>query len=139
VKSTDFFVNLNVTNTSNLKRFLHYFLAFVWIANGLFCKVLNFVPRHQEIVAKILGNEYSFILVKIIGGLEIIMAIWILSKIKSRFCTIFQMLIVATMNIMEFILAPELLLFGKINILIATLFIGVLYYYEFVLNKKSIF
>jgi hypothetical protein len=121
-----------------LKSFLNYFIAFVWIANGLFCKILNFVPRHQEIVAKILGNEYSFILIKIIGGLEILMAIWILSRIKSIFCTIFQMLIVASMNIMEFVLAPELLLFGKINILIATLFIGVLYCYEFVLNKKSI-
>jgi DoxX-like family len=121
-----------------LKSFLNYFIAFVWIANGLFCKILNFVPRHQEIVAKILGNEYSFILIKIIGGLEILMAIWILSRIKSIFCSIFQMLIVASMNIMEFVLAPELLLFGKINILIATLFIGVLYCYEFVLNKKPI-
>lgn len=133
-----FFINLNINNSLHLKSFLHYFIAFVWIANGLFCKILNLVPRHQEIVGKIFGNEYSFILIKIIGGLEILMAIWILSKIKSRFCTIFQILIVATMNIMEFILAPELLLFGKINILIAIFFIGILYYHEFVLNKKII-
>ncbi len=119
-----------------MKSFLLYFIAFVWIANGLFCKILNFVPRHREIVAKILGNEHSFLFIKIIGSLEILMAIWILSKFKSRFCTIFQMLIVATMNIMEFVLAPELLLFGKINILIATVFIGVLYYNEFILTKK---
>jgi DoxX-like family len=121
-----------------LKTFLLYFIVFVWIANGLFCKVLNFVPRHQEIVGKIIGNEYSFVLIKIIGSLEILMAIWILSKYKSRFCTIFQILIVTTMNIMEFVLAPELLLFGKINILIAGLFIAILYYNEFVLNKKTI-
>ena len=120
-----------------MKSFLHYFIAFVWIANGLLCKVLNFVPRHQEIAAKILGKEYSFELIKIIGVSEIVMAIWILSKFKSRFCAILQMLIVATMNIMEFILAPELLLFGQINILIAIVFIGVLYYHEFVLNKKT--
>jgi DoxX-like family len=120
-----------------LKFFIHYFIILVWIANGLFCKVLNFVPRHQEIVGKILGNEYSFILIKIIGCLEILMAIWILSKYKSRFCSIFQILIVATMNILEYILAPELLLFGKINIIIAGLFCALLYYYEFVLNKKT--
>lgn len=120
-----------------MKSFLNYFIAFVWIANGLFCKVLNFVPRHQEIIGKILGNENSLLFIKIIGGLEIAMAIWILSKIKTRFCTIFQILIVATMNILEFLLAPELLLFGKINFLIAILFIGILYCHEFVLNKNT--
>ncbi len=34
---------------------LNYLIAAVWIANGLFCKVLNLVPRHQEIVARIIG------------------------------------------------------------------------------------
>ncbi len=121
-----------------MKTFLHYFIVAVWIINGLFCKILNFVPRHQEIVGKILGNEYSFVLIKIIGGLEIVMAIWILSKYNSSLNTFFQIIIVGTMNIIEFVLAPELLLFGKINSLIAICFMLLLYYNEFVLNKTSI-
>lgn len=124
---------------NNLKTYLNYLIALVWIINGLFCKVLNFVPRHQEIVGKILGNEYSFVLIKIIGFLEIAMAFWVLSKFKSRICTIVQIIIVATMNLLEFILAPELLLFGKINSIIATLFICVLYVNDFILKEtKSI-
>lgn len=133
-----FFVNLNINNISILKSSIHYFIAFVWIVNGLFCKVLNFVPRHQDIAGKILGNEYSLLLIKIIGSLEILLAIWILSRYKAKFCTIFQILVIATMNVLEFILAPKLLLFGKINILIAALFIAILYYIEFVLNKKPV-
>jgi hypothetical protein len=106
----------------------------VWVANGLFCKVLHLVPRHQQIVARILGEEYALIATKTIGVLEIGMAVWILSRIQSRLCAITQMLIVATMNVIEFILVPDLLLFGRINIIVATFFILVIYVNEF---KKS--
>ena len=44
--------------------------------------------------------------------------------------------IVATMNGMEFILVPDLLLWGRFNSIFALLFIGLVYYNEFVLNKQ---
>lgn len=47
------------------------------------------------------------------------------------------MIVVATMNIIEFIAVPDLLLWGRLNIFFAFLFIGLVYYNEFVLNKKS--
>ncbi len=111
-------------------------IATVWIANGLFCKVLNLVPRHEEIVARILGNDYSRPLTILIGLSEIIMAIWILTKFKSKLNAIVQMLVVLTMNIIEFIAVPDLLLWGKLNIFFAFLFIGLVYYNEFVLNNE---
>ena len=40
---------------------LHYLIAAVWLANGLFCKVLNLVPRHQQIVARILGKTRIYV------------------------------------------------------------------------------
>lgn len=46
------------------------------------------------------------------------------------------MIIVAAMNIIEFILVPDLLLWGKLNIIFAFLFIGLVYYNGFILNKK---
>lgn len=119
-----------------LHAILIYFIAAVWIANGLFCKVLNLVPRHQEIVARILGEEYSGILVKVIGVSEILMAVWILSKVKSRLNASAQIIIILTMNIIEFAIASDLLLWGKTNIIFALLFIVVIFYNEFVLNKK---
>ena len=117
-------------------KILTYFITAVWLANGLFCKVLNLAPRHEQIVAKILSNEYSKQLTVLIGFSEIIMAIWILTKFKSKLNAIIQMTVVAVMNVIEFIVVPDLLLWGRLNIVFAFMFIGLVYYNEFVLNKK---
>ena len=117
-------------------QFLNYLIATVWIANGLFCKVLNLVPRHQEIVARILGDDHSRLLTFLIGLAEIGMAVWILSRIWTRANAIAQILIIATMNTLEFFLAPDLLLWGKANAMFAFMFILLIYYNEFHLNKK---
>ena len=119
-----------------LHKILSSLIATVWIANGLFCKVLNLVPRHQEIIGRILGNEYAGLFTKIIGSSEILMAVWILSGIKTRLNVMTQISIVAIMNVIEFLLVPDLLLWGKTNSIFALLFILVTYYNEFVLRKK---
>jgi uncharacterized membrane protein len=119
-----------------IHRLLTYCIATIWVANGLFCKVLNLVPRHQQIVAKILGDKHSRLLTIAIGCSEIFMAIWILSNIKSRLNAITQILIIATMNTLEFILVPDLLLWGKANAIFAFILILVVYFNEFYLNKK---
>ena len=111
-------------------------IASVWLINGLFCKVFNLVPRHEEIVAAILGNENSRILTITIGIAEVIMAIWIISGIKSRLNAFTQVVIILMMNILEFLLVPELLLWGKVNVIFAGLFIAIILYNEFVLIKK---
>lgn len=111
------------------RKVLRYFIAAVWLINGLFCKLLNLVPRHQQIVARILGGEHSMLLTKTIGGLEVLMAAWVLSRIQLRLCTALQILLVASMNIIEFILAPDLLLFGKGNVIVATGFVLLLLWY----------
>lgn len=113
-----------------------YCIAAVWIANGLFCKILNLVPRHEQIVAQILGDDYSRILTILIGISEIFMAIWILSGFKSRINALLQIAVVAIMNTLEFILVPDILLWGKMNSVFALLLILIIYYNEFHLNKK---
>lgn len=119
------------------RHILTTFICLVWLVNGLFCKVLNLVPRHQEIVARILGEQYSWLFTKAIGVSEMLMVVWVLSRIKTRFCAIFQMVIIGTMNIIEFILAPDLLLFGRMNIVVASIFIGLIYVNEFVIAKHK--
>ena len=123
-------------NDKTIHKILTYFIATVWIANGLFCKVLNLVPRHQEIVASILGNEHSRLLTILIGLSETLMTVWILSGIKTRLNAATQILVIATMNTLEFILVPDLLLWGKANSIFAFMFILLIYYNEFSLNKK---
>jgi hypothetical protein len=50
-------------------------VAIVWFANGLFCKEKNLVPRYQEIIAGILGDECLMSITVITGSSEILMAV----------------------------------------------------------------
>ena len=113
-------------------------IATVWLINGFFCKVLNFVPRHEAIVSRILGSNYSREATIVIGVLEILMIFWILSKFKSRLNAQVQISIIILMNIIEFIYTPDLLLWGKFNILFALLFVVIIYINEFMLNSKKL-
>ena len=123
--------------SSKSHRLLSYTIAVVWLINGAYCKLFNFVPRHQEIVSRILGEEHAFFFTKIIGISEISMALWIISSKYIRISAITQIVVVATMNILEYILVPDLLLWGKANALFAFAFILVVYFNEFKLGKKQ--
>ena len=114
---------------------INYLIAIVWFVNGFFCKVLNLVPRHQLIVSRILGDNHALLFTKTIGVLEMMMTVWILSRIQSRLNAAVQIIIIITMNIMEFLLVPDLLLFGKLNLVFALLFVFVIYWNEFILRK----
>lgn len=106
-----------------LYKALRLFIASVWLINGLFCKVLNLVPRHRQIVGEILGEGYAPILTTLIGFAEIGMAAWILLGWWPRLNAVTQIAIIATMNVLEFILVPHLLLWGYLNSLFAFMFI----------------
>ena len=130
-------INLRL-KIENLHKILTFLIATVWLANGLFCKVLNLVPRHEQIVARILGDDYSRPLIILIGLSEIVMAVWVLSRFRTKLNAIAQIAVVVTMNIIEFILVPDLLLWGRLNSIFALLFTGIVYYNEFVLKRKLI-
>jgi hypothetical protein len=129
--------NREMIRSTIIRPVLTAFICLVWFVNGFFCKVLNLVPRHQEIVARILGEQYSWLFTRALGLSEILMVVWILTRIKSRFCAIFQLAIVATMNIIEFILVPDLLLFGRMNIVFAGIFMVMIYVNEFFFGTKG--
>ncbi len=116
---------------------LVWIIATVWLANGLLCKILNLVPRHQKIVARILGAEHVDVFTKAIGVGEVLIALWIISSYKPRLCAIVQITLVLAMNIMELILVPDLLLFGRLNAFFALCFVIVVYCHQFVLRPRS--
>lgn len=89
------------------------------------------------IVARILGEEHSLLFTRLIGISEMLMAVWVLSRFRSRLNAIAQMIIVAVMNTIEFFLAPDLLLWGRLNAFFALLFILLVGWNEFVLGKKA--
>lgn len=114
---------------------LNLAVASVWFLNGFGCKVLNLVPRHREIVARILGESHAGVLTPGIGILETLMAVWILSRIAPRFCALLQIGLVLVMNAIEFFLAPDLLLFGQFNAVFAVLFTTVVYINGFMTSR----
>lgn len=129
-------VAVRSVKSENINKILRYLIATVWLTNGLLCKVLHLVPRHEQIVARILGNEYARPLTICIGLAEIVMAFWVLSRIQSRLNAIAQIVIVATMNFLEFMLVPDLLLWGRFNAAFAAIFILLVFYNEFIVNRK---
>jgi uncharacterized membrane protein YphA (DoxX/SURF4 family) len=126
-------------NSKHIHKIATAFIALVWIVNGLFCKVLNMEPRHEEIVQRITSFDRpsAYYLTFLIGISEIIMAIWIISRILPKLNAITQIVIIATMNILEFALVPDLLLWGRFNAVFAFLFMLIIYFNQFYLNKKT--
>lgn len=100
---------------------LRYVLAAIWLVNGLWCKVLGQVPRHEEIVGSILGRAIASPLTMAIGIAEVAMAGWIVSGWRYRMCAAAQIAVILLMNLIEFALVPHLLLWGRLNIIFALL------------------
>ena len=107
-----------------------FLIALVWLANGLLCKVLELLPRHAAIVARILGPAHAGLLTRLIGLGEIGMGIWVLSGIRPRWCAGVQLALILSMNTLEAVLAPDLLLWGHFNALFAVLFCGLIYFHR---------
>jgi len=122
----------------NAHSIINMLISAVWLVNGLVCKVLNLVPRHEQIVARILGNEHSQLMTKAIGISEILMSLWVLSGKYSRLNAAVQIVIIGLMNTIEFVLVPDLLLWGRLNAVFAFLFIVLIYFNEFSLRKQVV-
>jgi len=112
------------------------FVASVWAFSGLFCKVLNWIPRHRQIVTRILGQDHSVLWTRLIGIGEICLALWILTGVKSRFCAVLQIVLILAMNAIEITCTSDLLLFGRWNAVFAVLFSGLIYGNEFLFCKN---
>jgi len=112
-------------------------LAAVWIVMGLYCKVLGQVPRHELIVGEILGTEIAIWLTPLIGLGEVCLGIWIATGYYRKLSASLQIVLVITMNILEFTIAVEHLLWGPLNMIFALLFCGLVYWNAFTLNQTA--
>ncbi|MEL6340457.1 MAG: DoxX-like family protein [Myxococcota bacterium] len=97
-------------------------IASVWIYFGLICKVLGLAPSHFRIVERILNTNYAEQITVLIGAMEVVMAFWVLSGYSRRLNAAVQVTLVLAMNVIETVLAVDLLLFGRFNLLISILF-----------------
>ena len=85
-------------------------VAGVWIASGLVAKVLGLVPRHEAIVAAVLGPRSAPLATVLIGIAEVGLAIWLLSGVWPRMCAAVQTAAIVAMNALELTYTRHLLL-----------------------------
>ena len=84
--------------------------AGVWLLFGLGFKVLHLVPRHDRIVADVLGEAMARPVTIAVGTAETLLAWWILSARWPRTCAAVQTLAIGAMNTLELTFAREHLL-----------------------------
>jgi hypothetical protein len=85
-------------------------VAVVWIVFGLVFKLLRAVPRHERIVARILGERAAPVLTRLIGAGECFVGTWMLSGVLLPWCALAQTALIVTMNAIELRKARDLLL-----------------------------
>jgi hypothetical protein len=82
----------------------------VWVFHGFYSKILNGIPRHRLIVAKILGATNAGIYTGIIGTMEVLLGVWVFTAWQPVGCAVVQTAAIAGMNTLEIFLAGELLI-----------------------------
>jgi len=85
-------------------------IALVWVVFGLVFKALGAVPRHRQIVARVVGEYRAQAVTSLVAIGEIGLGLWMLYGRYLPFCIGIQTLVVATMNALELRYARDLLL-----------------------------
>lgn len=99
-----------------IRRLLGVGIALVWLFHGLYSKIFHGIPRHRQIVARVLGEGLAGPVTIAVGSLEVILGIWILSGRRRPACALVQTLAILGMNTLEILLAKDLLIsaFGMV-------------------------
>lgn len=102
--------------------FLRVLIGSVWIFHGLYSKLLDGIPRHREIVGRVLGDDLAGRLTPVIGVAEILLGIWVLTARWPRTCALVQTAALVAMNALEIAFARELLI-SPAGMVVANLFL----------------
>ena len=85
-------------------------IACVWLLFGLIFKALGFLPRHKQIVSRVVGAERAGLVLGLVAAAEIALALWMLAGRFLPICMAIQTVFIAAMNVCEFRYARDLLL-----------------------------
>ncbi len=97
-------------NSRKLQRMLTVVIGTVWVFHGLYSKISDGIPRHRQIVERILGAEVADPATLLIGGLEVLLGIWIFTGWWRKLCALLQTLALVSMNVLEILFARDLLI-----------------------------
>jgi hypothetical protein len=107
---------------------LRFATAAVWLVFGPGFKVLGLVPRHERIVAAVLGESIAGPATIAVGAGETLLACWILSRRWPRTCAAAQTGAIAAMNTLELTYAREHLLAPVPMVIANTMFLTAVWF-----------
>ena len=75
-------------------------VAAVWLYEGLWCKLLRGQPHEFEVVAAVprFGPRFGALFLRMLGIVEIALAVWTLSALSPILCAAFQTLLLVALN-----------------------------------------
>jgi uncharacterized membrane protein YphA (DoxX/SURF4 family) len=111
------------------RKLLTLFIGSVWVFHGLFSKLSGGIPRHRQIVGRILGEGIADQATLVIGLLEVLLGLWIFSGFQRRTCALLQTLALISMNFLEILLAKDLLISAAGMVALNLGFIGLIWHW----------
>jgi|GEM_PF-71213 len=107
-------------------RLLAALVASVWLCHGLVNKLLHGVPRHLAIVQAVpgLAGTAGEVALAMVGIVEILVAVWVLSGVRPRVCAVAQTIFLLSMNTLELAFAREHLLWPAMLVPVNLLFLS---------------
>lgn len=85
-------------------------VAMVWLLFGLLFKALDVLPRHRQIVARVVGTKRAGGVLWLVAISEITLALWMLTGRALVGCVAVQTALIVAMNTLELRYARDLLL-----------------------------
>lgn len=107
---------------------LRILVGSVWVFHGLYSKLLDGIPRHRMIVARVLGDEIATVATFGIGVLEILLGLWAFSHRLPRTCAAVQTAAIIAMNTLEIARAPDLLISAPGMLVLNAAFVAIGWY-----------
>lgn len=86
------------------------FIGAVWVFHGFYSKLLNGIPRHREIVGRVVGEELATPVTKLVGAGEIMLGLWTWSGRARKACATTQTAALVSMNTLEIARVDDLLI-----------------------------
>lgn len=119
----------NAFRSKNFHRLLTIFMGSVWVFHGLYSKISDGIPRHRLIVERILGEGIADFATLAIGFLEVMLGVWIFTRLWRRACAVLQTAALVSMNTLEILLAKDLLVSAPGMVALNLVFLSLVWYW----------
>lgn len=114
---------------------LQWLIGGVWIFHGLYSKLLNGIPRHRQIIERILGARMAPIATITIGLGEIALGAWAISAWQPLWCAAILTAVLVAMNILEVARATDLLISAVGMLILNAAFIALTWYWALAAHR----